>query len=112
MDPFLLLSTPHTQKNGIIGSSDNEISDESIYILNNVVCEYGKHSASHLSELSHKETSWINSRRGLASQMPGHNALKLTDIQEDAKKVRPYDHIWDMYYDEFEDADDTEVGEV
>ena len=23
---------------------------------------------------------------------------------EDAKKVRPYDYIWDMYYDEFEDV--------
>ena len=21
----------------------------------------------------------------------------------DAQKVRPYDHVWDMYYDEFED---------
>ena len=28
------------------------------------------------------------------------NAIK------DAEKVRPYDHIWDMYYDEFEDAGD------
>ena len=30
----------------------------------------------------------------------------LSDIQEDAKKVRPYDHVWDMYYDEFEDAEE------
>ena len=27
---------------------------------------------------------------------------------EDAKKVRPYDHVWDMYYDEFEDAEVTD----
>lgn len=24
------------------------------------------------------------------------------------KKVRPYDSVYDMYYDEFEDADKTE----
>ena len=29
---------------------------------------------------------------------------KLEDIKEDAKKVRPYDHVWDMYYEEFEDV--------
>jgi len=28
----------------------------------------------------------------------------LEDIKEDAKKVRPYDYVWDMYYDEFEDV--------
>ena len=33
-------------------------------------------------------------------------ALSLDDIREDAKKVRPYDHIFDMYYDEFDDAED------
>ena len=37
----------------------------------------------------------------------GNQRLKLEDIREDAKKVRPYDHVWDMYYDEFEDAEDV-----
>ena len=36
----------------------------------------------------------------------GDNKLSLEDIEEDAKKVRPYDHIWDMYLDEFEDYED------
>ena len=27
---------------------------------------------------------------------------------QDKKKIRPYDHVWDMYYDEFEDYDDQE----
>ena len=27
----------------------------------------------------------------------------MENIREDAKKVRPYDYMWDMYYDEFED---------
>ena len=25
-------------------------------------------------------------------------------------RKRPYDHIWDMYYDEFEDLDEQEVS--
>ena len=29
----------------------------------------------------------------------------LADIKKDAEKVRPYDHVWDMYYDEFEDIE-------
>ena len=29
--------------------------------------------------------------------------IRLEDIREDAKKIQPYDHTWDMYYDEFED---------
>lgn len=31
---------------------------------------------------------------------------------EDAKKVRPFDHIWGMYYDEFEDIPPGEVPAV
>ena len=27
----------------------------------------------------------------------------MENIREDAKNVRPYDYMWDMYYDEFED---------
>jgi hypothetical protein len=37
----------------------------------------------------------------------GIRELSLDDIRIDAEKVRPYDHVWDMYYDEFEDV---EVG--
>lgn len=28
-------------------------------------------------------------------------------IREDAQKVRPYDSLWDMYYDEFEDLEEA-----
>ena len=41
----------------------------------------------------------------------GYVDLNLDDIREDAKKVRPYDHVWDMYYDEFEDASEEEIRE-
>lgn len=85
---------------------DGEISDESKYIINNVILEYGALASWKLSELSHKELSWNHARIGLKDGENGNQRLKLEDIREDAKKVRPYDHVWDMYYDEFEDAED------
>ena len=45
----------------------------------------------------------MNARRGLGEKENGNRPLLLDDIREDAKKVRPYDHVWDMYYDEFDD---------
>ena len=87
---------------GIIDAYEN-ISDESKYVINNVILEYGSLASWKLSELSHKESSWKNARIGLKEGENGNRKLKLEDIREDAKKVRPYDHMWDMYYDEFED---------
>lgn len=81
----------------------NRISDEIAYIANNVILEYGALESWKLSELSHKEKSWINSRIGLSAEENGNRIISKADIREDAKKVRPYDHLWDMYYDEFED---------
>lgn len=36
-----------------------------------------------------------------------NKVLSLADIRKDAKKVRSYDHLWDMYFDEFEDVEDV-----
>lgn len=80
------------------------VSDGVQYIASNVIMEYGSLASWKLSELSHRETSWNNARKGLAPWENGNRAIALNDIREDAKKVRPYDHVWDMYYDEFEDA--------
>lgn len=88
---------------GEIIATTQEISDELKYIINNVILEYGSLAAWKLSELSHKDISWQNSRRGLSPDDVGHTPLLLDDIRIDAAKVRPYDHVWDMYYDEFED---------
>ena len=91
-------------RDGII-DYDSDVSDECKYIINNIILEYGALASWKLSELSHKEVSWRNSREGLLEGENGNKKLKLEDIREDAKKVRPYDHVWDMYYDEFEDAE-------
>lgn len=55
--------------------------------------------------MSHKELSWKNARKGLSTEQNGTEKLSLEDIKKDSEKIRPYDPIWDMYYDEFEDAE-------
>ena len=79
------------------------IDENAKYIVNNVILEYGVYSSWKLSEISHKESSWINSRKGLAKEENVFSVLALSDIMADASKIRPYDHVWDMYYDEFDD---------
>lgn len=93
-------------RDGKIDAETKNISNEAKYVINNVISSYGGYSANQLSNLTHSEISWQNTRRGLSQDADGHMALSLDDIREDAKKVRPYDHIFDMYYDEFDDAED------
>lgn len=78
---------------------------ESERILKNVIAEYGHVSSWKLRELSHQEISWIRSREGLKPHERGNKPLKIDDIREDAKKVRPFDSTWGMYYDEFPDSE-------
>ena len=56
----------------------------------------------------HIKNSWKQARIGIRENENGSRTIKIEDIREDAKKVRPYDSTYDMYYDEFEDADETE----
>ncbi len=86
-----------------INDTTGPISDEAAYIVKNVIFTYGEYASWKLSKISHQEISWKNARVGLSAEQNGRKLLDLNDIREDAKKVRPYDHVWDMYYDEFED---------
>ena len=79
------------------------------YVVNNIIQQYGGYEPWKLSDLSHKEYSWKQARIGIGENENGSRPIKIEDIREDAKKVRPYDSVYDMYYDEFEDADETEV---
>ncbi len=90
---------------GKIHANTHDVSDEVQYIANNVILTYGALASWRLSQMSHKDISWQNARRGLAPDDDGRNQLDLADIKKDAEKVRPYDHVWDMYYDEFEDVE-------
>ena len=86
-----------------INARTEDIRSESKYIINNMIQEYGALASWKLSALTHKETSWINSRKGLKKDENGNVEIKTEDIREDAKKIKPYDYMWDMYYDEFDD---------
>lgn len=85
------------------------ISQESAYIVKNILSQYGYIESWKLSELTHQESSWKNSRKNLLPYENGDNLISMEDIREDAKKVRPYDSTWDMYFDEFEDAEDLDI---
>ena len=98
--------------NGEITVPTSPVSEDIQYIASNVISEYGALASWKLSELSHLETSWINARKGLSPSENGTVKLSLDDIRKDSEKVRPYDHLWDMYYDEFDDADDISGGAV
>lgn len=93
-----------TENEGI-NAPTKEISLEAKYIVKNVIYTYGEYASWKLSKLSHQETSWKNARVGLDKNENGNRVLNIEDIRKDAEKVRPYDHVYDMYYDEFEDAE-------
>lgn len=92
-------------KDGMYVEEANEISVENAYIAKNVILQYGSLASWKLSQISHQEVSWLNSRKGIPEGANGNKPLKLDDIRKDAEKVRPYDSVWDMYYDEFEELE-------
>lgn len=89
----------------IIGERQN-IDAPSEYLVKNIILQYGELASWKLSQISHAELSWSNSRRGLLPNENGDTPLDLNDIRKDAEKVRPYDSMWDMYLDEFEDYEE------
>ena len=89
---------------------DELLSDEEKYIADNVIVQYGKFEPWYLVELTHNESSWKNSRKGLSDDDEGNQILSIEDIREDAKKLRIYDNLFDMYVDEFDDADEEMNG--
>lgn len=80
-----------------------KLSDEDAYIAKCIVLQYGGFESWKLSELTHKEISWNNARKGLLPYDNGNVPLLIEDIIADSKKIRPYDPLYDMYIDEFED---------
>lgn len=86
------------------------ISLEAERIVNGIIEEYGSMASWKLRDLSHCEISWKNSRTGLKHNEIGSKKISLKDIKIDSDKVRPFDHVWGMYYDEFEDADEEVRG--
>ena len=97
---------------GLCCKDYKEISPENAYISKSVLMQYGEYASWKLSKLSHGEISWQNARKGIPEGENGCQELNIDDIRKDAEKLRPYDPIWDMYYDEFEDYDDNAEASV
>lgn len=83
----------------------SDLSDEDKYIINNVLQQYGGLASWKLREISHQEISWQKSREGLGENEHGNRVLVIDDIREDAKKVKPFDSVWGMYYEDFDDEE-------
>lgn len=99
-----LVRTYYTEMSGINYPTE-EISAESQYIVTNVLSGYGAIASWKLRNLSHEELSWKNSRIGLLPNERGNREICVDDIRKDAQKVRPFDYVWGMYYDEFDDVE-------
>ena len=70
----------------IIGNA-KEISWKSVCIVNDVLSRYGDLESWKLSEMTHKESSWINARTGLEPDEYGCVIIKLSDIKKDAENI-------------------------
>lgn len=76
------------------------------YIIENTIYSYGQFATWALRDKSHEEPAWIKSREGLKPAERGDVKIPVTDIKKDAEDIRIYDYQYDMYIDEFEDADE------
>ncbi len=79
-----------------------DISPALKYIIDNVIEKYINSNSKELSEISHKDISWINSRKGLTLKESGNTPLKIEDIKKDIKNYRPFDYKLGVYYDDKE----------
>jgi uncharacterized phage-associated protein len=85
-----------------------KLTEREQFILDRIVFAYGQYEGWYLSDLARRETSWRNSRNDSATESTEPKFLELADIREDAKKVRIYDTLFDVYLDELEEFE----GEV
>lgn len=85
-----------------------KLTEREQFILDRIVFAYGQYEGWYLSDLARRETSWRNSRNNAATESTEPKFLELADIFEDAKKVRIYDTLFDVYLDELEEFE----GEV
>ena len=85
-----------------------KLTEREQFILDRIVFAYGQYEGWYLADLARRETSWHNSRAMLTAEATDLKPLELADIRADAKKVRLYDTLFDVYLDELDDFE----GEV
>lgn len=85
-----------------------KLTEREQFILDRIVFAYGQYEGWYLADMARREASWRRSRTGPAAESAEPKLLELADIREDAKKVRIYDSLFDVYLDELENFE----GEV
>ena len=80
-----------------------KLTEREQFILDRIVFAYGQYEGWYLADLARREASWRNSRTAIPAEETEPKFLELADIREDAKKVRLYDTLFDVYLDELED---------
>ena len=85
-----------------------KLTEREQYVLDRIVFAYGQYEGWYLADLARCELSWRNSRSGPAAESTQPKCLEPADIHENAKKVRIYDTLFDVYLDELEEFE----GEV
>ncbi|WP_159072175.1 Panacea domain-containing protein [Trichococcus paludicola] len=80
-----------------------KLTEREQFILDRIVFDYGHYEGWYLADLARREASWRNSRTAIPAEETEPNFLELADIREDAKKVRLYDTLFDVYLDELEE---------
>ena len=85
---------------------EDALSETDKYIIENTIHSYGQFSAWKLRDITHEEYSWKKSMEGLSNSEYGFETILIDDIRKDAEKVHVFDHQFDMYIDEFDDAEE------
>lgn len=85
-----------------------KLTEREQFILDRIVLAYGQYEGWYLAGLARREASWHRGRPDPAAESAEPKLLELADIREDAKKVRLYDPLFDVYLDELEEFE----GEV
>ena len=66
-------------------------------LVDDIIAEYGDKDAWSLSRLTHGEISWKRSRKGVAPSENSNNRMPLSDIRDDADRMRKRRQELDRY---------------
>lgn len=103
----VIMELRHCFKDGVLPrNSEEKLSNIETYIIDNTILDLKDLDVWSIVEKSHEELSWKNSRIGIPENRDGNKTILNSDIQLDAGKVRIYDHVYDMYIDEFEEFEE------
>ena len=76
------------RENAFYSTIPSEVVNRISGVMDKVFEEYAAKDSWSLSRLTHGETAWKNSRKGILDGANSDNPMKLEDIQKDADRIR------------------------